>query len=58
MNGSSLVHSNLVYTLNFHPDYESRAIGTELARWNEMHARPLGKDIQTHLNHSGSGSKA
>ena len=52
MNASASVHSNLVYLLHFHPEYDSRAIGTELSRWNEMHARPLGKDIQTHLNHS------
>jgi predicted O-linked N-acetylglucosamine transferase (SPINDLY family) len=52
VNGSSLVHSNLVYLLHFHPDFDRQAIATELARWNEMHARPLAKDIQVHLNHS------
>ena len=46
------VHSNLIYLLQFHPDYESRAVAMELARWNQAHAASLGKDIQTHLNYS------
>jgi predicted O-linked N-acetylglucosamine transferase (SPINDLY family) len=52
VNGSSAVHSNLVYMLHFHPDYDRRAIAAELARWNEMHARPVSKEIRVHLNHS------
>jgi len=48
----SAVHSDLIYLLQFHQDYESRAIAMELQRWNQAYAAPLGKDIQTHPNYS------
>ncbi len=44
------VDSNLLYLLNFHPDYDSRAIAAELAHWNEQKARPLAVEIQPHSN--------
>ena len=34
-------HSNLVYTLNFSPDYDAKTIYTEHCRWNQQHAAPL-----------------
>lgn len=49
---NSVTHSNLVYALHRHPDYDVRAIAGEMARWNEAHARPLAKEIQKHLNYS------
>jgi predicted O-linked N-acetylglucosamine transferase (SPINDLY family) len=42
--------SNRIYTLYFHPDYKPAAIADELRRWNEKHAKPLGKFIQPHRN--------
>ena len=49
---NSALHSGLLYTLEFHPDCDRRAVAAELARWNGIHARPLAKDIQKHLNHT------
>ncbi|MGA2441859.1 MAG: tetratricopeptide repeat protein [Tepidisphaeraceae bacterium] len=49
---NSVTHSNLVYALHFHPDYDGRALAAEMARWNEAHARPLAKEIPKHLNYS------
>jgi predicted O-linked N-acetylglucosamine transferase (SPINDLY family) len=48
----AVVHSNLVYSLHFHPDYDGRALAAEMARWNQAHGRPLAKDIQKHMNYS------
>ncbi|MGA3066787.1 MAG: tetratricopeptide repeat protein [Tepidisphaeraceae bacterium] len=44
------VHSNLVYALHFHPDYDAGAIAQEYRRWNRMHAAPLKGMIQEHRN--------
>jgi predicted O-linked N-acetylglucosamine transferase (SPINDLY family) len=52
VHSDAAVHSNLVYALHFHPDYDGRAIAAEMARWNEAHARPLANQIQKHLNYS------
>jgi protein O-GlcNAc transferase len=43
-------HDNLVYTLNFHPAYDARAIAEESRRWHRQHAEPLRKYIQSHAN--------
>ena len=45
-----LVHSNLVYTLHFHPGYNAQAIAEEHRRWNQQHAEPLTRFIQPHAN--------
>jgi protein O-GlcNAc transferase len=42
--------SNLVYTLNFHPGYDARAIAEECARWQQQHAAPLRASIRPHGN--------
>jgi protein O-GlcNAc transferase len=34
-------HSDLVFVLHFHPDYDSRAILAEARAWDAAHARPL-----------------
>ncbi|HEY2342684.1 MAG TPA: tetratricopeptide repeat protein, partial [Chthoniobacteraceae bacterium] len=34
-----LVHSNLVYSLSFHPDYDARRILAEARCWNRRHGR-------------------
>ncbi|MGA2442601.1 MAG: hypothetical protein ABSH08_16730, partial [Tepidisphaeraceae bacterium] len=45
-----VAHSNLIYTLHFHPGYDARMIHEELRRWNQQHAEPLKKFIQPHTN--------
>jgi predicted O-linked N-acetylglucosamine transferase (SPINDLY family) len=44
------IHSCLLVTLNYHPDYDARAIGKECARWNQQHALPLRKLVRPHAN--------
>jgi protein O-GlcNAc transferase len=46
----SPVHSSKLYALNFYPRYDPQAILREAKRFNEIHARPLGKEIQPHCN--------
>ncbi len=41
-------HSNLVYTLHFHPGYDAHAIHTEHLRWAQAHAAPLKSFIRPH----------
>jgi protein O-GlcNAc transferase len=43
-------HSNRIYALHFHPDWDADAIGRELARWNEQHARRLKPRDLTYEN--------
>jgi predicted O-linked N-acetylglucosamine transferase (SPINDLY family) len=47
---SAVTHSNLIYALLFHPQYDAAAIRDELSQWNERHARPLARLIQPHTN--------
>jgi len=44
------IHSNLLYTLHFHPGYDAAMIYEEHRRWNRQHAEPLKKFIQPHVN--------
>jgi predicted O-linked N-acetylglucosamine transferase (SPINDLY family) len=44
------IHSNLVYILPFHRDYDAPAILAEARRWNARHARPLAPKIREHSN--------
>jgi predicted O-linked N-acetylglucosamine transferase (SPINDLY family) len=48
--GYSDAHSNLVFTMHYHPGYDEGAIAEELGRWNRQHAEPLKKYIQPHAN--------
>ena len=43
-------HSNLIYTLHFHPGFDAGMIFEEHRRWNQQHAEPLKKLIQPHAN--------
>lgn len=43
-------HSNLVYSLHFHPDYDASALAREHARWRGRHADPWRAEIQPHRN--------
>jgi predicted O-linked N-acetylglucosamine transferase (SPINDLY family) len=40
------VHSNLVYTLEFHPDYDDESLLREQRRFNELYALPLKSKIR------------
>ncbi len=44
------IHSNLVYTLQFHPGYDDESLYREQRRWNEIHALPLAASIKVHEN--------
>ena len=47
---NSGVHSNLVYTLQFHPGYDDGSLFREQRRWNEIYAAPLKHLIRKHDN--------
>jgi protein O-GlcNAc transferase len=42
--------SNLIYTLQFHPGYDDKAIYEEQLRWRKRYADPLKKFVQPHTN--------
>jgi len=44
------VHSNLIYTMQYHPDYDAPALFRAQRSWNENHARPLAQFILPHDN--------
>ncbi|HMD54065.1 MAG TPA: tetratricopeptide repeat protein [Phycisphaerae bacterium] len=44
------VHSNYVYNLLFHPDYDDQKTHIELEEWNRRHAVPLKNFIQPFAN--------
>jgi protein O-GlcNAc transferase len=45
----SVAHSNRLYTLYYHPDYDSQRILLEHQKWNDQFARPLLSD-RPHTN--------
>jgi predicted O-linked N-acetylglucosamine transferase (SPINDLY family) len=51
------IHSNLVFTLNYHPRYDAQAMQEECARWNRQHAEPLKQFIQPHGNRPDPGRR-
>jgi protein O-GlcNAc transferase len=44
------VHSNMTYTLQFHPGYDDESLYREQRRWNEIYAVPLKSQIRKHEN--------
>ena len=44
------VHSNLLYTLHFHPDHNERTISEERRRWNRQFGEPMKPFIRPHAN--------
>jgi protein O-GlcNAc transferase len=44
------VHSNLTYTLQFHPGYDDESLFREQRRWNDIYAAPLKHMIRRHDN--------
>lgn len=51
------LHSNLVYTLHFHPGFDTQALHTEHRRWNQQHAAPLKSLVRPHVNDSSPARK-
>ena len=43
-------HSNLIFTLHFHPDHDYRMISEEHQRWNRQFSDPLKKFVLPHSN--------
>jgi protein O-GlcNAc transferase len=46
----SRIHSNMTYTLQFHPGYDDESLFREQRRWNELHALSLQSSIRPHEN--------
>jgi predicted O-linked N-acetylglucosamine transferase (SPINDLY family) len=44
------INSNRIYSMHFHPAYDTPAICAELARWNSSQAAPLSAVMQPHAN--------
>ena len=53
----AIAHSNLVYTLHFHPGCTARDIAEEASRWNRQHAEPLRNLIRLHANDRDPGRR-
>jgi len=53
----NLIHSNLVFTLNYSPQYDRAALFLEHQRFNEQHAVPLSASIKQHLNNNNPHRK-
>jgi protein O-GlcNAc transferase len=51
---SDIPHENLLYYMNFHPEYESPAIFAEHRRWARVHADKYGQSIRPHENNRDS----
>jgi len=49
----NLIHSNLVFTLNYSPQYDRAALFLD----NEQHAVPLSASIKQHLNNNNPHRK-
>jgi predicted O-linked N-acetylglucosamine transferase (SPINDLY family) len=48
--GDHAIHSNLLFTLHFHPAHDLARIAGENEVWYQRHAEPLKKRIQPHHN--------
>ncbi len=46
----AIANSNLIFTMNFHPDCDSAAILREARQWDERHGQPLRHLIRPHNN--------
>ena len=44
------LHSDLLFALHFHPDYDRHRLAREHSSWYEIHARPLATSAQPHEN--------
>lgn len=50
-----LMHSNAIFTMNFHPSCDAATILHEARNWNQRHAKPLGHLIRPHANPGAPG---
>ena len=55
LTGIPWIGGNLLYTLHFHPDYDSRRLFEEHVHWNRRYARPLAGAIRPHTNPGAPG---
>jgi predicted O-linked N-acetylglucosamine transferase (SPINDLY family) len=47
---ATIYQSNLIYAMNFHPDFDAWAILAEARDWDRRHAAPLRNRIKRHRN--------
>jgi protein O-GlcNAc transferase len=52
-----LLHSNVIFTMNFHPSFDSAAILREAREWNHGHAQPLKHLLRPHQNNRDQGRR-
>ncbi|HMD53702.1 MAG TPA: tetratricopeptide repeat protein [Phycisphaerae bacterium] len=43
-------HSNLIYAMHYEPDYDPKTVELERQCWDQQHAQPLKKFIQSYAN--------
>ena len=53
----SVLHSNLLLTLHYHPEYSPADIASEHRQWAERHALPLAAAQRPHKNDSRPGRR-
>ena len=51
--GDAGTHSNLIYTLHFHPGHDDRTIAEEHQRWNRRFSEPLTQFVPPYANDRG-----
>jgi protein O-GlcNAc transferase len=50
---SAPAHSDLIYTIQFHPDYDASGIYREHRLWNTRHAEPIAKAARSASTNAG-----
>jgi protein O-GlcNAc transferase len=55
--GEAITHSNRLYTLHLLPEFDAGAIFHEHVMWNDLHAKPLGLEIEPHDNDRSPGRR-
>jgi len=55
--GNAVMHSNLVYMMQFHPGCDAAAVAEEAQHWNVRHAAPLRKEMLPHANDRSPGRR-
>ena len=51
------MHSNVVFSQHFSPNYDAERLYEEHRRWNQLHAAPLAKFIKPHTNDRSSNRR-
>ena len=54
---SAVAAGNLIYSLHFHPDYDSKRIYEHLVRWEQDFATSLAREILPHENDRSPGRR-